>query len=301
MRGAIAFMLVCALLSGCSKRPYLDANLELMNAERRGLEDRLYDLEYEYEATIEKLDRYRRENEELKRKLGRDVGEGESAFPELEFDQEDLGIPRIEVPDLDGSAETSPEPTTAAPLPLLAAGIGQSEVTHIDVNPRQLGGVDFDEQPGDDGLAIVVEPKNEADKLVRAAGPIRVVVLDYALRSQGSRAVVAQWSLTKTEVTRFLEDSPDNQGIQLHLLWPEAPPEHGRLRVNVRYTTADGRHLDTRRDVIVDLPPKLSTRWTPRAQGSAAESSVVEQNGSPAVEVSSKPAPADRPEWKPYR
>lgn len=299
MRWIFVVIIGCGALSGCSQKPYLDASLEVMNAERRGLEDRLYDLEYEYEATVEKLENYRIENEELKRQLAGRGSDPEPLPTTPEFDEDDL-TPRIEVPDLGASAGPSSESTVAAPMPMLTSARATGEIRRIEIDPRRLSGVDFDEQPGDDGITITIEPRDAGNHLVRTAGPIHVVVLDYALRGEGNRAVVAEWKLTEAEVTRFLQDSPEDQGIQLHLLWPEDPPEHARLRVNVRFTTQDGRRLDTRRDVTVNLPSQLSNLWTPRAEQPTAR--VVGHTESPAAEVSSQPpAPADRPEWKPYR
>jgi hypothetical protein len=270
MRCAIATVWVCVLLQGCSQNAYLDANLELMNAERRALEDRLYDLEYEYEARMEELDKYRRENEVLKRRIEQPATSPSRPQPTLDSgdpatDDEDVTIPRVEIPDLSNGAAAAPARRSGAPTPLLTASGHDRPITHVEINPRLLSGVDFDDRPGDDGLAIVVEPRSKSGELVRVPGPITVVVLDDAFRGEGERARVARWDLTEADVDRFLQDSSVDEGIRLHLLWPEEPPQHAKLQVYVRYHTRDGRRLDSGRGVRIQLAPRLSQRWTPRA------------------------------------
>jgi len=316
MRRAILLLVACVLPIGCSQNPYLDANIELMNAERRGLEDRLYELEYEYETSVEELERLRRENLELRSRSGLS---GESPAtngrPRIERSprngDEDLTVPQIELPPQTDEAARRPAPLPVAPVPIAQLnGPDQStpdqsemeesssdkpavdqRVTHVKLQRRSLRGVDFDEQPGDDGLALVVEPRNTADEIVSVAGPITVVVLDYAYRGSPD-ARVAHWELTVDDIRRFLRTSPANEGIQLDLLWPERPPDHERLLVHIRYYAADGRKLETKGDVYVNLATKLSQRWTPRVQRSAdLAPTELEQNREPIA----------MPEWKPNR
>jgi hypothetical protein len=54
-RPLVAFVCCCALV-GCKNDPYLDTHIEMMNAERRALEDQLYDLEYDYERKVRELE-----------------------------------------------------------------------------------------------------------------------------------------------------------------------------------------------------------------------------------------------------
>ena len=124
-----------------------------------------------------------------------------------------------------------------------------------------------DESSGRTGqrLVIVLKPRNADNEFVPLAGPITVVLLDYAKRNQGSAALIARWKIDAPTVHNLILNDEYAQGIQLRLPWSDLPPENSKLRLDVRYTTADGRHLDTRADVFVTLPGQFSTRWTPRA------------------------------------
>jgi hypothetical protein len=77
--------------------------------------------------------------------------------------------------------------------------------------------------------------------------------------------MVARWEIDAKNVHKAIVDDEFAQGIQLRLPWTDQMPEHSKLRLDVRYTTPDGRHLDARADVHITLPGQFSARWTPRA------------------------------------
>jgi hypothetical protein len=309
MRSAFAILAACLLQIGCRQNPYIDASIELMNAERRGLEDRLYDLEYEHETTIKELEAMRRENSQLRGRLGPSGaepppprGSGSAASPsdrEDAIDDTDLIPPEIFVPPAMNGPQRAPQNASPPADPSAKIGPRDKEITHVALARRSLSGVDFDARPGDDGLSIVVEPRNAADEIVAAPGPITVVVLDYAYQGQqSSKAQVARWDLAQSDVERFLEESPPDEGIQLHLFWPEHAPEHERLRVHVRYHTADGRRLESQEDVRVQLAPRLTQRWTPRSEPPAG---ILTADRPQFAKPNEKSEPIAVPQWTPFR
>jgi len=280
---------VVMFAAGCQQNPYVSSHLEILGAERRALEDRVLDLEFELERAEKKL-------------KARNGGESSDASPrrsrpsprdaEME-DEGDLTSPLIITPGFDDdlpptlepprvnegrptdgvlpipsgdSASQSPryqKPTR--PIAVRSRGPGDPRITHIELNPTLTGGADFDRKSGDDGLVVVLEPRNADNEFVPLAGPVSVVVLDYAKRNEGTAAMVARWDVDAKNVHKAIVNDENGQGIQLRLPWPNAMPEHNKLRLDVRYTTADGRHLDSRADVYVTLPGQFSARWTPRA------------------------------------
>ena len=50
------FLLACMLAVGCRRDPYMDAYFEMLNAEKRVLEDRLYEVQYDYEQALAELE-----------------------------------------------------------------------------------------------------------------------------------------------------------------------------------------------------------------------------------------------------
>ncbi len=289
---------VVLLAAGCKQSPYVSSHLEILGAERRALEDRVLDLEFEL-AKKEKLLQSQGSaggsgsSERGPRPAASGRGSDRSSRSPDPADDSDLGSPSIVIPGLDGDLSSPLEPPrvdegqpadSVLPSPLGDSAMrspryqtptrpassrsrvpGDPRITHIKINPTLTGGTDFDRKSGDDGLVIVLEPRNADEEFVPLAGPITAVLLDYAKREEGAGAMVARWEIDAQNVHQAIVDDEYAKGIQLRLPWPDQLPEHSKLRLDVRYTTVDGRHLDARTDVHVTLPGQFSSRWTPRA------------------------------------
>ncbi|MBW3599384.1 MAG: hypothetical protein KY475_19205, partial [Planctomycetes bacterium] len=238
----IAMVLIVA--SGCGPgRRRSDAYQELLNAEKRWLEDQLYKLDYEYGALKEKHDSTLRENAALREALEearedepngrrdfepgfRPEPDGDITPPEIDLGDPTAppatGLPPITPPselEQDLPSEEVPD-GVPAPLPDGAPahhGLGDPQVTHIHLNPLLTGGADFDQKPGDDGISVVIEPRNAAEKYLPIAGPLSLVVLDPA--KQGEAARVGRWVFTFHETGEMLSRSVFGLGIDLQLLW----------------------------------------------------------------------------------
>jgi hypothetical protein len=154
-----------------------------------------------------------------------------------------------------------------------------ARVTHIVFNSRLTGGVDLNGRPGDEGLMLVVEPRNADGQYVPLPGEVSIVVLDRSKTGQDAR--VARWDYESVETSRFLRKTLFGRGIHLELPWPNQPPESERLEVHVRYTTVDGRKLEAEREVQVDPLDQAAGGWTPASKPLAAQSAVPEQPGPP--------------------
>jgi hypothetical protein len=189
----------------------------------------------------------------------------------------DIEIPAIEVPVQPASQETAPgtEPlplpdgkTRPASLESETSEVRQSDakITHLVLNPLRTGGANFDNQPGDDGLCVVLEPRNANEEYVPQAGPVSVVVLDPS--RQGESARLARWDFDLSAMRQLVAASSGERGIKLELPWPAAPPECTRVKVFVRYETDDGRRLQADREIHVTSPGQAkapATGWTPRS------------------------------------
>jgi hypothetical protein len=356
---AVGLALLMAL--GCSPaRRRNDAYQELLDAEKRWLEDQVYDLDYEYGLLKEKYASVERENESLRQSLKGSSngspsksegpqGGNNSLRPPPDLDdltppEIDLGVPStptiesppIAPPDLQPNEPVGPslDPQNNDPY-REGASVEHEElvdphVMHIHLNPLLTGGSDFDDQPGDEGVSIVVEPRNNANQYVAIAGPISIVLLDPAL--QGDAARVARWDFTLQETRDLMKRSVFGKGVHLRLPWPSRPPTNSRLHVHVRYTTPDGGKLEADREIFIESAGHVSNRWTPLAPGliqsanwpapdtgaptqpGAATPRMALQTDAPtnipnSEDVEAVPPPASsedpndshRPVWKPYR
>jgi hypothetical protein len=286
---------LAALSLGCRRDAYTDAYFDMLNAEKRVLEDRLYETEYNYEKALKELEAARGNATSGKKPAGRTrSGESEGPLTEPGEDEprEAPELPTIELPPgveegkrrKTGSAVMRPASATVAESaarstsnrPLsddeLAAAIVSAldqRVEMIYLNPRLTGGADFDAQPGDDGICVLVEPRNRSGDFVPEPARVSVVLLDPTKSDAAAR--VARWDLDAEATRQFLCIDTADRGLLLRLPWQDAPPEPRRLHLFVRYVTADGRKLEADREIDLDSTDRVAHRWTPRRAASPEE------------------------------
>lgn len=309
VRPLFAWIALLGVLAGCRQDPRVNAHIELLNAEKRKLEDHVYELEYEYEQAQEELQEIQRENERLRERLAGGSGRWDEGSREEEPSGDiDLSPPVIELPtdsappeDLelkppDVDPGVPGEPTIELPRSGASEGeretlsvldLSDPEITHIAVDDRLTGGINLDRRPGDDGLVVVFQPRNGKENYVPLAGPVSVVLLDGA--EQGEQKRVARWDLSASEVAEQMARHPESAGIHLQLPWPDRAPRHGRLHLFVRYTTADGQQLESDTAVTIDTRGQLTDHWAPRPNNPQPQPTTDDS-----IELA-------RPQWKPYR
>ena len=156
-----------------------------------------------------------------------------------------------------------------------------SPVAQITLHPALTGGIGTGSRPGDEGLLVVVEPRDFGGNIVNAPGDISVALLDPALT--GEQARLARWDFAAAE-TQGMIRTGSQPGIHLRLPWTSTPA-HDRLKVFVRYTTRDGRKLQAERLIAVALngPPPAMREALPDADP---------------AQTASRP---QRPQWSPVR
>lgn len=178
-----------------------------------------------------------------------------------------------EAPNSDLKSPTTPAQPSAAPSDLPAPALPLQDikqepepidkrVTQIFLNPLLTGGDNLDGEPGDDGLSIVVEPRNKQNEFVPQAGKVSVVVLDPS--KEGNAARVARWDFDASTTREKLNRVSSARGIHLRMPWPGNPPSANKLHVFVRYETPDGHKLQADREIQISPPGQYSQRWTPR-------------------------------------
>jgi hypothetical protein len=328
--GLIAIVLLG--LPGCSSGPALNAHIETLNNEYRQLEDEYYALEGDNQQLSLEFKRLEKHVENmggdpdnagdfLRRTPAR---QRSTPRPSI-----DLEPPTIEFPSPDSPPAAAP-PASAPPGPALmpdlqpaprpsslrkpetelpgppaelpsppklpetpsAPELIDPRVTHLHLNPTLTGGNDFDQQPGDDGISILIEPRNRHDQYVPQAGAVSIVVIDPAQPNESAR--IARWDFDLSATQQKLQSSRAADGIHLELPWPAKAPAHNRLKLFVRYETADGRKLQTDREIFVALPGEISQRWTPRAavaDAATADASPQTPAQPPATVAVKEPAP----------
>jgi hypothetical protein len=281
-RKALILVVLCSTLVGCRRDPYVDAYFDMLNAEKRILEDRLYEAEYNYEKTLRELEacrakptpnRARDQQEEDDRR----VPPSETPdLPEVElppgFSRSDgrltddrfrpVGtgvLPSAHDPPSRVDSNRSPTPDTNSPAEPL-----DIRVAAIHLNPRCTGGIDLDGMPGDDGLSVLIEPRNALGQFVGEPAAVSIVLLDPLQR--GDRARFARWDFDRSAAQRMMKNQGLDRGLHVRVPWPDVPPTTDRLHLFVRYTTDDHRILEADREILIRAPELVADRWTPRVE-----------------------------------
>ena len=237
---------LATLSLGCRRDAYKDAYFDMLNAEKRVLEDRLFETQYNYEQAVAELEAARGNTKGGKKPAGRtrsDESEGPLTEPQADEPREAPELPKIELPpgveegrrkkdEFRGHAagidrcgqQSAARSASSRPLSEdeLAAAIVSAldqRVETIHLNPRLTGGADFDAQPGDDGICVLVEPRNRSGDFVPEPARVSVVLLDPTKSDDAAR--VARWDLDADATRQFLRT--DIGGPR-----PAAPPALAR-------------------------------------------------------------------------
>lgn len=347
-----AAIVLATLSLGCRRDAYTDAYFDMLNAEKRVLEDRLYETQYNYEQAVAELEAARGNIKSGKKPASR-TRSGESERPLIEPEGDEPGetpeLPKIELPPgveegqrkKTGSAVMRPASAVvaeSAALPAMSRPLSEDElaaaivsaldqrVETIHLNPRRTGGADFDAHSGDDGICVLVEPRNRSGDFVAEPARVSIVLLDPTKSDDAAR--VARWDLDADATRKFLHTDSADRGLLLRLPWQGTPPERKRLQLFVRYVTADGRKLEADREINIDSADRVAHSWTPRrtpspeeaagrevaagwqqkddAEKSAVVQAVAEEPVQPKVEPATKtngkrPAAPSGRFWKPDR
>ncbi len=227
---------------------------------------------------------------------------------------------RADGPSLDPPARGAATGTTSA--------TGDSRrVASIAMNRAMSGGINSGNPSGDRGLLVVVEPRDRAGRTIDAPADMSVLVLDPAvLDNQGKAARVGRWDFSAAETASLFRGGDSSRAVHLAMAWPADPPRHRKLHAFIRYTTADGRRLETDGPIEAALPGDRQAGWTPApprvrddrddrdsGESRTAESSSGESwrhNGvspeppaelPPQMATRTDPQRLERPVWSPER
>ena len=311
----IIILLACLAVAGCHRRRAHDIYLELLNAEKRVLEDRLYEAE----------DNYQRALRELKACHAREADAEpppaaprkppprpeEPPLPEIEFppgfgdsfgassDTPPIRLATLGVPE---NAQLPPDRNASADQRLDPPPVDQ-RVVAITLDPAGTGAMDLDGSAGDDALSVLIKPRNELEQYVAKPGRVNIVLLDPAAGGEAAR--VAQWEFDAQATDRMLSTGRFVRGIHVRVPLPDLSPDTDRLHLFVRYTDDDGRSVEADRIIEVRAVPGAPHRWTPRADGIRDDAASTPRSPRPAEPRPSNPpeplTEAPRDFWKPHR
>jgi hypothetical protein len=129
---------------------------------------------------------------------------------------------------------------------------------------RGTGGVDEDGAAGDEGLLVVVVPRDEDGAAVKV--PARLDVAAWEVSPAGLKTPIGTWAVPAEKVRPTWRGGFVSTGYFVALPWQTYPGTE-RVRVAVRLTTLDGRAFEADRDVTVKVCPPRAGTPPPRPPG----------------------------------
>jgi hypothetical protein len=146
-------------------------------------------------------------------------------------------------------------------------GVGRGGTAPIDVKDIQVGrgtgGIDEDNCQGDEGVQVVLVPRDSDGSPVKATGSARVTLV--AITPEGLKTPVSTWEITSGYLKRNWKPGLLSTGYYIALPWQAVPPSE-KLRVVVQFQTPDGAVFEGERDIQVRLPhlrPDIATPKPP--------------------------------------
>jgi hypothetical protein len=141
---------------------------------------------------------------------------------------------------------------TVANQPLCPPGRGQvqSRVADIQVG-RGTGGLDEDKCQGDEGLMVVIVPRDSDGTAIKADGSARINALQ--ITPEGLKSPLSTWDVTPGNLRRNWKSGLLSTGYFVALPWQVIPMTE-KLRIVVQFQTPDGAVFEAERDIQVRLP-----------------------------------------------
>ena len=145
------------------------------------------------------------------------------------------------------------------------------------------GGYDADGKPGDEGLQVILVPKDDDGSAIKTPG--RLVVAAYSITRDGTKSPVGLWEIPAEKLRVYWQTGLLSTGYKLALQWHQSPASE-KVRVVAQLTTLDGKVYETDKDITVrpmtapgyvpnpaipELPPPPGMNVIPPATGSAPE------------------------------
>ncbi len=187
----------------------------------------------------------------------------------------ELNLSRIEVPNQLASTNND-----RAQLKFGAEKPADMRIVEIAFHPSLSRAANFDDQSDDDGLYLVLQPKNVEGQLVPTFASLEVAVHDPARIGQdgpNESSRIGRWAYSANEVKSKFQPIGSNQGIHLTLPWNGPDPQADRVIVYVRYTMPDGRQVLNDKVIFVAGKATMKTVWVPRSDSSAVVTASGQQ------------------------
>jgi uncharacterized coiled-coil protein SlyX len=125
-------------------------------------------------------------------------------------------------------------------------------VEGVRFNKLFTSGLDADGVPGDEALAVLIQPHDGDGELIKVPARIELQAVD--LSQPPDSQLIGSWRFSAEESRQIWHRGFIGSGFLLHLPW-QRPPLSTELTLHARITTPDGRAFNTTQQIKVHAPP----------------------------------------------
>jgi hypothetical protein len=205
-------------------------------------------------SSVDLLHARLRQNEEQMAEMQASL---ESSQSQLKTARREIDALRTEIAEA-GQSHASPEQIAA-----------MVHVARIEVQPWLTGGIDQDEEPGDDALVVQFMPRDGDGEIVKLPGDVTIRLTDPG--APDGEQTVGTWTFTPEECRDAWIRGWLGGGYQFTLPWQNSP-QSSRLAVHVDYQTPDGRTFaDAQLVKVHPSPEAIAERKRSRIETAGAK------------------------------
>lgn len=185
------------------------------------------------------------------------------------------------------------------------------KVTGVKVNNLLTGGVDLDNQAGDELWTTMITPHDVDGETVKLPADMELELID--LSQSGENRRVGVWTFSSEEVRSHWYSGFAGSGFRFELPWQRQPSSED-LTLVVRMKSQDGRTFNTQAPLKIsqiDLPQKSKVAQVSREQLTPVEPArilfeeqpemAVEENENPFESVPEVPLQQETEDASPFR
>ena len=133
---------------------------------------------------------------------------------------------------------------------------------------RLTGGLNDDNEPGDEALQVLVEPKDSDGHTIKAPGCLAVTA--FEVTPEGLKKPLSSWQIPASRLHRKWRSGLFSTGYYFVFPW-KAYPSSEKVRIVAQLTLSDGRVFEADKDATIRLvPEKYRKKGVPQSDPNEA-------------------------------
>jgi hypothetical protein len=138
------------------------------------------------------------------------------------------------------------------PAPTCRSGFGPS-IKDVQLG-RGTGGIDDDNRPGDEGILVVVVPRDVDTSPVKVAGTLKVAA--FEVTTEGLKIPLSTWDVSATELRKSWRTGLLSSGYHVSLPFQRFPT-NPKVRIIATFLPLEGGIYEAEKDVTVRLATEI--------------------------------------------